>query len=260
MSESTEHVVVEVKDGVCAILFNRAEKKNAFTHAMYTACVDAIKAAEANPAVRVISFTGAGAAYTSGNDLFDFMNNPPSSDESPVLLFLHALNDAKKPIVCAVNGLAIGIGVTMLLHCDLVYASDAATFKMPFVALGLVPEGASSLLLPRMAGHALAAEALLIGEAFGAARAEQLGLVTRVVPAAELADVARAQCAKLAALPPASVRASKALMKGHGQQQRTRDAIMAEAVVFAERLGSPEAMEAFQSFFEKRKPDFSKFE
>lgn len=259
MSEANDHVVVEKAAGVCTITFNRPEKKNAFTLAMYTRLVEALEDAETDRGVRCILFTGSGGVFTAGNDLFDFMNNPPADFNSPPLRFLHVLHDAQKPIVVAVNGVAVGIGVTMLLACDLVYASDQATFKMPFVSLGLVPEGASSLLLPRMAGHAHAAEALLLGEAFKADQARDLGIVTRVVAHDELLDFARAQAHKLVALPAASVRASKKLMRAH-DKDAVKKALTDEVMVFAERLGSPEAVEAFQAFFEKRKPDFSKLE
>lgn len=257
--QGVDQVVVEKGAGLCTITFNRPEKKNAFTHTMYTACSRALVDADKDPAVRCVLITGAGAAFTSGNDLFDFMNNPPTGADSPVIQFLYTLHDVQKPIVAAVNGLAIGIGVTMLLGCDLVYASEQATFKMPFVSLGLVPEGGSSFLLPRMAGHVKAAEALLLGESLNAATAHDFGLVTRVVPAAQLLADARAQAHKLIALPAASVRESKALMRMHTKDQLRR-VIDEEAVRFAARLGSPEAAEAFQSFFEKRKPDFTKFD
>jgi enoyl-CoA hydratase/carnithine racemase len=259
MSEANEQVLVEKAGGICTITFNRPEKKNAFTHAMYARSVEALLDAEQDKSVRCVVFTGNGTAFTSGNDLFDFMNNPPTGEDSPVIQFLYKLHEAQKPIVAAVNGIAVGIGVTMLLACDLVYASDQASFKMPFVSLGLVPEGASSFLLPRMAGHAQAAEALLLGEAFKAEVAKEIGLVTRVVPAAELPAVARAQAQKLVDQPPASVRETKALMRLH-TKDAVKKAIDTEAVMFAGRLGSPEAAEAFASFFEKRKPDFSKFD
>jgi enoyl-CoA hydratase/carnithine racemase len=255
----TDQVSVSKADGVCTITFTRPEKKNAFTHAMYTRCTEALKDADADKSVRCVMFTSTGTAFTAGNDLFDFMNNPPAGFESPVLQFLYALHATEKPIVVAVQGVAVGIGVTMLLGCDLVYASAQATFKLPFVSLGLVPEGASSMLLPRMAGHAQAAEALLLGESFDAATAHQLGLVTRVVPAEELESFARAQAHKLVALPAASVRATKRLLRAQ-TQEAIKKVITDEAMVFAERLGSPEAGEAFAAFFEKRKPDFSKLD
>jgi enoyl-CoA hydratase/carnithine racemase len=256
---SEQHVLVETKDGLCTITFNRPEKKNAFTVAMYTQCVEAVKAAHADPKVRCILFTGNGPAFTSGNDLFDFMNSPPTGEDSPVFQFLLSVVDAEKPIVSAINGLAIGIGVTFNLHVDLAIASDQAKFTMPFVSLGLVPEGGSSYLLPRMAGNAKATEALLLAEPFDAQTAQDIGLVARVVPHAELMPYALAKCRRFIELPAAALRESKKLMRSHNKEA-IKKALYDEAMVFAMRLGSPEAAEAFASFFEKRKPDFSKFE
>ena len=253
-----QHILVEKSSGVCAITFNRPEKKNAFTHAMYTAAIEALVEAGKDNAVRSILITGAGSAFTAGNDLYDFMNNPPSSIDSPVLQFLRTLIDAEKPIVVAVNGAAVGIGVTMLLHCDLVYVSTEAKLTAPFVPLGLCPEGASSLLLPRIAGMAKANEVLLLGEPVDAAFAVDAGLAARALPPAELAAFARAKAQRLADLPAASVRASKELMRGH-LRERTHAHLNTEAAKFGERLGSPEAIEAFTAFFEKRKPDFAQF-
>ena len=259
MSEGNDQVRVEKADGVCTITFTRPEKKNAFTHAMYTRSTQALQDADADKSVRCIVFASTGTAFTAGNDLVDFMNNPPAGFESPVLQFLYALHGTEKPIIASVQGVAVGIGVTMLLGCDLVYASGQATFKLPFVSLGLVPEGASSLLLPRMAGHAQAAEALLLGEAFSAQTAHEIGLVSRVVAPDELEAFTRGQAQKLVALPAASVRATKKLMRAH-TKEAIKQVITDEAMVFAERLGSPEAAESFAAFFEKRKPDFSKFD
>ncbi len=258
-AQDPPQVLVTSADGLCTITFNRPQKKNAFTVQMYQLCCDALAAAEADPKVRCVLFTGAGAAFTSGNDLFDFMNNPPTGDDSPVFRFLLALVDAKKPIVTAINGLAIGIGVTMNLHADIAVCSDAAKLTMPFVSLGLVPEGGSSFLLPRIAGHARAAEALLLAEPLDAATAFGIGLVTRVVPHADLMRVALEKCRRIIELPAAAVRASKELLKGP-LRERTRKVLYEEAVQFAGRLGSPEAAEAFAAFFEKRKPDFTKFD
>jgi enoyl-CoA hydratase/carnithine racemase len=255
---SDSHILVDQAEGILTITFNRPEKKNAFTIAMYEACVHAMRKAEADPTVRVILFTGAGAAFTSGNDLFDFMNAPPTGEDSPVLQFLWALLKAKKPLVAAVNGLAIGIGTTMLLHCDLVYAADTAKFTMPFVSLGLVPEGGSSYLIPRLAGHAKASELLLLGESFTAKTAEEIGVVTSTAAGAELMEYARAKCAALAAKAPEAVRQSKELLRAPIRAQ-LEQVMRDEVVVFGARLGSDEAREAFTAFFEKRKPDFSTF-
>jgi enoyl-CoA hydratase/carnithine racemase len=252
-----KHVLVETNAGVRTITLNRPEKKNAFTIAMYEQCVAALKDAAQDASVRAVLFTGNGSSFTAGNDLFDFMNNPPTGEDSAVIQFLHTLIDYEKPIVVAVEGNAVGIGVTMLLHCDLVYASETARFTAPFVSLGLVPEGASSWLLPRIAGHVKAAELLLLGEPIDARTASDLGLVTRVVPAAELQSIARAKAARLAELPAQSIKDSKQLMRGP-LREKAKKVLAEEAVQFAMHLGSPEAMEAFQAFFEKRKPDFTK--
>ncbi|HEY4219727.1 MAG TPA: enoyl-CoA hydratase [Myxococcota bacterium] len=252
-------IVRAVSGGIATITFNRPEKKNAFTHAMYEAAIKALEEAAADKSVRCVLLTGAGNAFTSGNDLYDFMNNPPSSSDSPVLRFLRTIIDYEKPIVAAVNGAAVGIGVTMLLHCDLVYASDDAKFTAPFVPLGLVPEGASSFLLPRIAGLAKANEILLLGEPFDAKFAVAAGVVARAMPGAELAAFARAKAERIAALPAASLRATKALLRGK-LRDRVHGALNDEAAVFGPRLSSPEAVEAFTAFFEKRKPDFSQFD
>src|SRR5258708_19390852 len=177
---STNHVVVGRDGAVLTIAMNRPEKKNALTHAMYGAMADALATAAADPSVRVILITSTGDAFTAGNDLGDFLNAPPGGGEPPVQRFLAALATAEKPVVAAVNGLAIGIGTTMLLHCDLVYAARSAVFSVPFVNLALVPEAASSLLLPRRIGHAKAAELFLLGSRMAAAEAEASGLVAAV--------------------------------------------------------------------------------
>lgn len=246
------------QQGICSIEFNRPEKKNAITAAMYGAMADALIAAENDAAVRVILFSGAGGIFTAGNDLEDFLKQPPAGEASPVFRFMEALRTAGKPVVAAVGGAAIGIGTTMLLHCDLVYAADNAKFSLPFVQLGLCPEFGSSLLLPQVAGHQRAAEKLLLGEAFSAQEARELGFVSRVLEPGALMEFARAQAAKLAALPASSLRETKRLMK-----RAQRDAVAAqmtdEGEQFRRMLHTPEAKEAFTAFFEKRKPDFSRF-
>lgn len=242
-------------DGVFTIQFNRPAKKNAFTAAMYQAMTDAMQAAEQDPSARVILFTGNADAFTAGNDLEDFVNDPPMRPDAPVFRFMQAVTDARKPLVAAVAGNAVGIGTTLLLHCELVYAADNAKFALPFAKLGLCPEFASSFLLPQLAGYQRAAEALLLGEAFGAEEAYDMGLVNRVFPKDELLAFAQAQAAKLAALPAASVRATKQLMKA--QQQAAVAAQMAEEIRhFAAMLPAPAAREAVSAFLEKRKPDF----
>ena len=245
-------------DGVLSIEFNRPQKKNAITAAMYQALADAIKEAEADAAVRVVLITGGAEIFTAGNDLEDFRHNPPQSGESPVFRFLYAISHMKKPLIAAVAGAAVGIGTTMLLHCDAVYAGDNAKFSLPFTALGLCPEAASSLLLPALAGHLRASEKLLFGEPFGAEEAREMGLVNRVLPAGEVASYAFERARKLAQMPAASVRTTKALMRA-GQLKAVEAQMAEEGAHFRKMLGAPEAKEAFAAFFERRKPDFSKF-
>lgn len=250
-------VLVEKAGGVCTITLNRPEKRNAFTVAMYQRCVDALVDAGADPTVRVVLLTGAGTAFTSGNDVADFPNMPTDPTQNPAFQLLLALLDFEKPVVAAVNGSAVGVGVTLLLHCDLVYVADTAKLLMPFVSLGLVPEGASSLLLPRMAGLAKANELLLLAEPFDAATAVSAGIATRAVPTSELLAFARSRAARLVELPAASLRAAKKLLRDP-MRERVRTTLFDEAVLFGQRIGSPEAAEAFAAFFEKRKPDFSR--
>ncbi|HPO19704.1 MAG TPA: enoyl-CoA hydratase [Rubrivivax sp.] len=249
-------------DGVATVEIARPEKKNALTIAMYQAMADALNAAAADPAVRAVLITGQPGIFTSGNDLEDFMQRPPGSgsdaDASPVRQFMRALLECDKPVVAAVTGAAIGIGTTMLLHCDLVYVSDEARLAMPFVGLGLVPEFASSLLLPQRIGAARAAEKLLLGDPFSGADAVDLGLANAVLPAAEVLPHARRVAERFNALPPGAVRESKRLLRAP-QQQAIVDTIRCEGELFAARLRSPEAKEAFQAFFQKRRPDFTKF-
>lgn len=245
-------------NGVATIEIARPEKKNALTIAMYQAMADALHAAGADQAVRAVLITGQPGVFTSGNDLEDFMQRPPHGEDSPVFKFMRALVECDKPVVAAVTGAAIGIGTTMLLHCDFVYVSDEARLATPFVSLGLVPEYASSLLMPALMGHRRAAEKLLLGDPFTGEMAVECGLANAVLPAGEVVNHARRVAERFNGLPPGSVRDSKRLMRQPG-----RDAIMAamaaEGQIFSGRLRSPEAMEAFQAFFQKRKPDFSKF-
>ena len=245
-------------NGVAVIEIARPEKKNALTQAMYTAMAEAIVAADADAAIRAVLITGQPGIFTSGNDLEDFMQRPPSSEESPVFQFMKALAGCGKPVVAAVTGGAIGIGTTMLLHCDLVYVSDEARLAMPFVGLGLVPEYASSLLIPQRVGQAKATELLLLGEPFNGEAAVEMGIANAVLPAAEVVNHARRMAERFNALPPGAVRESKALMR-RGQAALVKETIAVEADIFGKRLRSPEAQEAFQAFFQKRKPDFSKF-
>jgi len=245
-------------DGAVRVLtIDRPEKKNAFTGAMYAALTDELVAADADPAVRAIVLQGAGGAFTAGNDLQDFLASPPSGDDSPVVRFLCTLPRLATPLVAGVEGPAVGVGCTLLLHCDLVYASEDARFALPFVNLGLCPEAASSLLLPRLAGLQRASELLLLGEPFDAARAHEVGIVNEVLPRGAVQARARERARALASRPPAALRATRALVRA-GLQQAVEDRLRAELRVFAERLSSPEAREAFTAFLEKRPPDFSK--
>ena len=251
-------IITGKANGIVTITFNRPEKKNAITVAMYQTMVNALKDAENDTEVRAILFTGKQESFTTGNDLDDFLRNPPQSTKSPVYQFIETLSHATKPVIAAVSGLAVGIGTTMLLHCDFVYAAENAIFSMPFTKLGLCPEFASSLLLPQIAGYQRAAEKLMLGEAFSAQEACEMGFVNKVLPAADVLAFAQAQAAKLLALPASSLRATKRLMKGK-QMAAIEAKIKEESVHFSEMLVSKEAKEAFTAFFEKRKPDFTKF-
>ena len=252
------HVIVETKDRVTRIELNRPEKKNALSPEMYAAMAQALAAADADPQVRAVLIHGQVGCFTSGNDVKDFLELPRELGASPASGFLRAISSAKKPLVAAVGGAAVGVGTTMLLHCDLVYAAPNARLQMPFVPLGLLPEAASSLLLPAMAGYRRAAEMLLLGGPFGADKALAAGIVTEIVPEGELLERARQAAAALAALPPASVRMTKELMK-RGLAQAVQERMTEELQLFGERLQSPEAKEALSAFMQKRKPDFSRF-
>ena len=245
-------------NGVATVEIARPEKKNAITQAMYQQMADAINAAAADPSVRAVLISGQPGIFTSGNDIEDFMQRPPGNLESPAFVFMKALIGCDKPVVAAVTGAAIGIGTTMLLHCDFVYVSDEARLAMPFVSLGLVPEFASSLIVPQLMGNARAAEKLLLGDPFTGADAVDCGIANAVLPANEVVNHARRIAERFNALPPGAVRDSKRLMR-RARSQSTMETIATEAGLFAARLRSPEAQEAFSAFFQKRKPDFSKF-
>lgn len=253
----TDHVVTEVANGVMTVRLNRPEKKNAITAAMYAALADACRKADREAAVRVVVITGTGDAFTAGNDLKDFLDNPADTPDAPVFQFMAALANLPKPVIAAVNGIAVGIGTTMLLHCDLVYAAPTARFSLPFVNLALAPEFGSSHLLARVMGERTASELLLLGEPFDAQTAFEAGLLNAIVPAEALAETAAKKAHALAAKPPAALRETKRLMRA---DLPALQACMArEARAFATRLQSAEFKEAAQAFFEKRSPDFSKF-
>ena len=244
-------------NGVATIEIARPEKKNAITVAMYQAMADALDAAQADAAVRAVLVTGQPGIFTSGNDIEDFMARPPGG-ESPAFVFMRALMGCDKPVVAAVTGAAIGIGTTLLLHCDFVYVSDEARLAMPFVGLGLVPEFASSLVVPQLLGRVRAAEKLLLGDPFTAAEAVEYGIANAVLPAAEVAAHARRVAERFNALPPGAVAETKRLLR-RGHEASLLETIRTEGEIFARRLRSPEAQEAFSAFFQKRRPDFSRF-
>jgi enoyl-CoA hydratase/carnithine racemase len=248
--------------GVATIEIARPEKKNALTVAMYEAMEQALIAAREDATVRAVLITGQPGVFTSGNDIEDFMQRAPGqgSDamDSPVFRFMRALVACDKPVVAAVTGAAIGIGTTLLLHCDFVYVSDEARLAMPFVALGLVPEFGSSLLVPQLMGGRRAAEKLLLGDPFTPEQAVECGIANAVLPAGEVVAHARRIAERFNHLPPGAVREAKQLLRAP-QQAALLAQIAAEGAIFARRLRSPEATEAFQAFFQKRKPDFSKF-
>jgi enoyl-CoA hydratase/carnithine racemase len=253
------HVLTELKADVLRITIDRPEKKNALTSAMYTALADAVEGGEASADVRVMLLHGNGDSFTAGNDLEDFMANPWKGDAvPPALRFIGAVANAKKPIVAAVHGMAVGIGVTILLHCDLVYAADTARLMMPFVNLGIVPEAGSTVLLPALIGHQRAAELLMLGAPISAQRAYELGLVNAVVAPEALLATALEVAQKLAQKPAGALRATKALLRKAGQTELDR-AIREEVQILGERLGSPECREALMAFLEKRKPNFAQF-
>ncbi len=250
-------ILTHTDAGVMTVTFNRLDKKNSITSSMYAAMADAVEQARNDASVKVVVFQGHETIFSAGNDIGDFLNQPPSTQESPVFRFLRGIATLEKPVLAAVAGPAVGIGTTMLFPCDLVYAGDNAAFSMPFVNLGLCREAASSLLAPRMFGYHRAAEALLLGDPFFAEAAQEVGLVNRVVPPTEVNAVAQAQARKLAAKPLSSLIETKRLMKG-GYQQEVLQKMDEEGQSFGRMLREPAAREAFGAFMEKRKPDFSK--
>lgn len=251
---SNTTIIADRREGILRLVLNRPEKKNALNPAMYETLAETIEEADRDDRVRVVFLQGAGDCFTSGNDLRDFVEAPPAGEASPVFRFLMAIHRARKPLVAAVRGSAVGVGTTMLLHCDLVCAGRGARFQLPFVTLGLCPEAGSSLLLPRLAGYQRAAELLLLGEPFGAERAREMGLVNAVFADEELVEGAYALALKLARQPPAAVRLTKALLK-KGAEQAVTDAISEEGRLFLERLRSPEAAEALAAFFKRPRTD-----
>ena len=253
----TQDILVHAENGVMTLTINRLERKNSITSDMYAALADGLVRARDDASVRVALVQGHETVFSAGNDIGDFLDKPPAGDDSPVFRFLHGIASFPKPLLAAVCGPAVGVGTTMLFHCDLVYAGDNAAFSMPFVNLGLCPEAASSLLVPQMLGYHRAAEALLLGEPFMAEAALEVGLVNRVLPPTEANAYANAQARKLAAKPLTALVETKRLMK-KAQLPAALQQMKDEGESFRRMLTEPAAKEAFTAFMEKRKPDFSK--
>ncbi len=251
-------IISQLSERVLKLSLNRPERKNALSLAMYSALADLISAADSDAEVRVILLTGTKEFFTSGNDLADFMNEPNIHAQHPVVRFIDALRQCGKPVVAIVHGHAVGIGTTLLLHCDLAYVAEDARLQLPFVNLGLCPEYASSYLIPRVAGQQKAAELFLLGEPFSGAEAAQIGLVTKALPAEQLGVYAQQKIQRLAQQPPAAVRRTKKLLRA-ATDTAIETCLRAEYAGFAEGLASDECKESITAFFEKRAPDFSRF-
>ncbi|MCO1333230.1 enoyl-CoA hydratase [Microbulbifer sp. OS29] len=259
MQSACAEIQVQVKDRILEMTINRPERKNALTMVMYKTMADLLNSAATNTDIRVAIISGAEGIFTSGNDLNDFLGGSTEGEESPVFQFMSALYHFPKPVVAAVNGPAVGIGTTMLLHCDLSFAGEDSMFQMPFVDLGLCPEYGSSYLLPRIAGHAKASELLLLSKRFGAREAVEIGICNAAVAPAEAIVRAREAAAELAKKAPAAVRLTKQLLRT-GTEERGLEFIQDEGRHFKERLASEEFKEAATAFMEKRPADFSKFD
>ena len=253
----SEHILFTRERGIATLRLNRPEKKNAINLAMYAALADALAEIDRDPDVRAVMICGAGGTFTAGNDLHDFANRPPESADAPASRFLRALAHMQKPLVAAVDGNAVGVGVTMLLHCDFVFASKRARLRTPFVDLGLVPEAASTLLLPRLIGHQRAAELFLLCDWVEPAKALHYGLVSAVLEPDQLEAHALSICERLAQKAPSAVRLTKALLRESGYASVV-ERMAHEGQIFGAQLRSPEVREAIAAFFEKRPPDFSK--
>jgi enoyl-CoA hydratase/carnithine racemase len=249
----SEHVRIEKKDGVLTITLARPDRRNAISVAMYAALAEALESAARDPAIRAILFRGEGKDFAAGNDLADFLDAAArSGKEIPVWRFLRALAQCQTPMIAAVHGNCVGIGTTMLLHCDLVIAEEGVRFSLPFVDLGLVPEAASSLLLPRLAGRRLAARYLLLAEPFGLDEAVSIGLVSHRAQSGELhAETSRVITALLAKPPEALIAAHRLLR--HGTEEEPLQRMLRESVIFAKRLASSEARQAISAFFARKK-------
>ncbi len=244
-------------DGILKIVLNRPEKKNAFTNAMYRELTQILSEGDQNPQVKVMLISGAGNAFSAGNDIADFMQSPITHEDAPPINLLKVLAGLSKPLIAAVDGVAVGIGATLLFHCDLVYAQKDARFIFPFVSLGLVPEGAVSLLLPRLVGHQRASEILLFGEPISAVDAQQMGFVNKVIAESSALPYAEQQAKKLTALSSGSVLRTKSLLKGNDLKTAVLNQIYLEGKLFIDRLHSAAAKEALTAFLEKRAPNFN---
>lgn len=251
-------IIVEQRERVLSLRLNRPQRRNAMTGEMYTLLADAIQRANVDPSIRSICLSGEGKGFCAGNDLGDFMNAPEMTPTSPVLRFLKAVSTCSVPIVAAVHGAAVGVGTTVLLHCDLIYASPTTKFALPFVNLGLVPEAASSLLLPRIMGHARAAELILLGDVFSAEKALNYGLINEIVEDETLLERAWDIARQLSEKPPSSLKRSRELLR-RATSHEVQATMTVEVEHFTNQLSGPESKEAFSAFFEKRKPDFSSF-
>ncbi|WP_163835243.1 enoyl-CoA hydratase [Spartinivicinus ruber] len=251
-------VIVNQHEQLLRLKINRPDKKNALTNQMYSTLAEALVNANQNNEIRVVVIEGNPQCFTSGNDIHDFMQRPPTGTNSPVFHFLQALVELEKPLIAAVDGPAVGIGTTMLLHCDFVYVGDNAQLQMPFVKLALCPEGGATWLLPRLVGHRKAAELLLTSKKFGSEEAVSLGIASAQVPSAQLVDHAVDQANQLAALAPGAVQLSKRLLK-QPIKEKLIEVMKQEGAEFIKRLSSPEAAEAMKAFLQKRPADFSQF-
>ncbi|MGA1080644.1 MAG: enoyl-CoA hydratase-related protein [Steroidobacteraceae bacterium] len=248
-------ITYRVESGCAELVISRPERRNALTQEMYAALAAGLTAAQQDESIHALLITGEGGQFTAGNDLAEFLGEPSTDPDRPVVRFMRALAGFDKPVLAAVEGHAVGIGTTLLLHADFVYLAENARLSMPFVALGLVPEFAASFLVPRRVGHLRAAELLMLAEPLAASRALEWGLANAVVPPGQALAVARATAARLAALPLGGLRETKRLMK-QAQAGMVAEVIQTELEVFGARLGGPEVREAVAAFREKRAPDF----
>jgi enoyl-CoA hydratase/carnithine racemase len=254
----SQNIETIIEDRILKIKIDRADKKNALDLSMYQSLADAIHQADDDNNIRVSMISGVDDSFCSGNDIKDFLKNPPVDNSSPVLQFVDAMIHAEKPIVAAVNGIAIGIGVTMLLHCDLVYASEDACFQMPFVNIGLCPEAGSTHILPFLMGHQKASELLLLGDMFDVNTAIDVGIVNSKVAAGELANASLQAASRIAAQPPHATKTTKGLLRA-AMREQILAASQRENASFMPMLSGDEAKEALTAFMEKRSPDFSRF-